>query len=482
MIYTNYNHVITGQVVKMIMVALHTLYTTLLHNQVEGVTFMVQQKDDFATGNGVKGKMRRTLNQVLYDAATHSHFTPNIFRYGQYTNELKTHIKGFEERNLKQINTFVIDIDTHEHSIETILCTCIDESIGTPTFILKSPRGYQLYFVLTEPFFITNARNFLGLKVAKRISRNLKQSLHVIDADLYCNDFTFFRMPNTKNVVWSHLDQTYSIQHFIEWSSTFDDGEDLFHKQTEAKNPYHQEWIEALLKMRNVKGKKDRIGRNNALFTLALVCYQAGLGEQVAQDYLEQLNNQFSPSLRFNELYTILQSAFSGKYQGASYEYLVTLLKTYAPNEPIPTISANWYKFKKTRAERVRSHFTEWEEDLIHYIEQQPLSLSPFVWKTQKKLCEALNMPQSSLNTLLKQSTHIMKVVKGKGRAAVTGWTTRIRFIQHLQKVQSLKKMQYQQYVFTQLRSVTFLHNPCYDIILLELQHYNHPAKFYDSA
>lgn len=458
------------------------LYTSLFHNEINGAIFVVQQKDDFATSNSVKGKIRRTLNQVQFDAATHSHFTPNVFRYGQYSNEEKTHIKGFEERNLKKINTFVIDIDTHAHAIETILCTCLDESIGSPTFIVKSPRGYQLYFVLSAPLYISNARNFLVLKVAKRISRNLKLSLQSINADMYCNDFTFFRMPNSKNLVWQNLHQTYSIQHFIEWSSTFDEGEELFHKQQVAKSPYLQDWIDALLKMRNVKGKKGRIGRNNALFTLALVCYQAGLTESHAQDYLEQLNSHFSPSLRFNEVYTILQSAYSGKYNGASYEYLVALLKTYAPNEPIPTAATNWCKFKKKREERVRSHFTEWEEDLIHYIEQQPASLSPFIWKTQKELCEALNMPQSSLNALLKNTTHILKVVKGKGRAAVTGWTTRTKFIQHLLVMRVQRKLQYQHYLLPQLRDVTFTHNPCYDIVLRDLKYYNQQTILYDSA
>lgn len=461
---------------------LYKLYTILLHNQLNGAMFVVQQKDDFSTANGVKGQIVRTSNQVVQNGANHSHFTPNVYRYGQYTNESKTTIKGFEERNLKQINTFVVDIDTHEHSVPTILLTCLDESIGTPTFILKSPRGYQIYFVLSEPFYITNTKNFLGLNVAKRISRNLKQSLQTIDADLYCNDFTFFRMPSTQNVVWSNLEQTYSIKHFIDWSSTFDDGEVLFHKKIEAKNPYHQEWIQALMKMQNVKGQKDRIGRNNALFTLALVCYQAGLTRNTAQDYLEQLNNQFNSSLRFNELFTILQSAYSGKYQGASYEYLVTLLKTYAPNQPIPTISSNWYKFKKTREERVRSHFSEWEDDLVQYIEQQPTPLSPFLWKTQKELCEALDMPQSSLNALLKQSTLVMKVVKGKGRAAITGWTTRNKFIQYILQLQYLKKKQYQQHLISHLKTLTFVHNPCYYETLHHLKSLNNQVKFYDSA
>lgn len=463
------------------------LYEKILHVSInetgalKGPVFVIKQKEDFATSNGVRGIITRNIFSLLQLSKDHSHFTPNIYRYGSFFSEEKL-IKGFEERNLKQINSFVIDIDTHIHSLQSILLACLDYSVGSPTFIVKSPRGYQIHFVLTEPLYISNSKNFQILKIAKRISRNIKRSLECIDADPCCNDFGFFRLPSKKNVIWTNLEQTYSIKQLINWSSSFDEGEPLYHPKVDAKNPFYQEWIEALLKMRNVKGKKSKIGRNNALFTLALVCYQGGLSITVAQDYLEELNNRFAPSLRFPELMTVLQSAYSGKYHGASYEYLVSLLKLYAPNERIPTFSTNWYKFKKPRENRIRSHFYEWEQDLNQFIESQHFTHSPFVWKTQKELCEILNIPQSSLNALIKNSNTILKVTKGKGRAAITGWTTRKVFLGFLRRTLLQKKKKYQIYLFTVLKRVKFFNNPCYFDTLYTLKYENNRMKFYDSA
>ena len=140
-----------------------------------------------------------------------THFTPNIYRKFGYADEKRRMIKGFEEKNLLQINTFVVDIDSKRHSVEDILLTCIDNSIGSPTLIVESARGYQVYFVLSKPLFISNKNDFRGLTVAKRISDNLKRSLKTVDADPFCNDFGFFRIPKTDNIAWMQLDQTYNI-------------------------------------------------------------------------------------------------------------------------------------------------------------------------------------------------------------------------------------------------------------------------------
>ena len=55
-----------------------------------------------------------------------------------------------------------------------------------------------------------------------------------------------------------------------------------------------------------------------------------------------------------------------------------------------------------------------------------------FLWRSQKELCEAIGIPQSTLNALLKQSTRLLKTTNGKGRYAKTGWTTITLFIQYV--------------------------------------------------
>ncbi len=46
----------------------------------------------------------------------------------------------------------------------------------------------------------------------------------------------------------------------------------------------------------------------------------------------------------------------------------------------------------------------------------------PVLYFTQKELCEAINIPRSTLNTVLKKSNKIYKTVEGKGKTAKTGF------------------------------------------------------------
>ncbi|WP_139994710.1 primase C-terminal domain-containing protein [Kurthia sp. Dielmo] len=228
-------------------------------------------------------------------------------------------------------------------------------------------------------------------------------------------------MPSRHNVVWSNLNQTYSFKQLIQWSSTFDDGESLYHSHKEVHNPYLSEWLDALLQIKNVKSQKGQIGRNNTLFSAALVCYQSGLTTDEAHNYIQTLNGRFDTPIDKNEMRSILDSAYSGRYKGAKLDYLKMLLDLYAPDVKHPISMNGWYKFKKNRIDRVRSHFEEWESDISDYITLHMSEHTPFIWKTQSELCKEIGIPQSTLNALLKKFTTLLKVVKGKGRTAMYG-------------------------------------------------------------
>lgn len=403
----------------------------------QGAVFVVRQKADF-TANGVKGYIVTSKETLLEDAPSLTHFTPNVYRTFGYTDDTRRYIHGFEERNLQQINTFVVDIDTKKYSVNELLMACMDASIGLPTFIVASDRGYQLYFVLENPLFISNKENFRGLKVAKRISDNLKRSLQSVEADLFCNDFGFFRLPTEKNVVYKDFDNQYSIAALIQWSMRQDDDlqRPLFvlptkkHKQSVV----HTEWFDALVHTVNIKGNKGMLGRNNTLFTLALICYAEGWDLERTENFLDEFNARLQDPLNGQDLYAILQSAYSGKYSGPSKEYVEAILALHVKNGTQYTVSFGsraWYKFKKEREDRTRSHYDEWEEDIIGYITAEKVSSEPFIWRTQKELCEAIGMAQSTLNEVLKRSMQLVKTVTGKGRGAKTGWTTVKLFIQY---------------------------------------------------
>ena len=71
----------------------------------------------------------------------------------------------------------------------------------------------------------------------------------------------------------------------------------------------------------------------------------------------------------------------------------------------------------------------------------------PFIWRTQKEICEAIGIPSSTLNKLIKQSTKLLKTVSGKGRNAKTGWTTVSLLMKHVLFSMQQAKMAYTQYI-----------------------------------
>ncbi|UDK94797.1 hypothetical protein EYB33_00640 (plasmid) [Lysinibacillus sphaericus] len=77
----------------------------------KGAVFVVRSKEDFQT-NKVKGYIVTSKETLLEDATDLTHFTPNVYRKFGYSDDSRRMIHGFEERNLLQINTFVVDIDT----------------------------------------------------------------------------------------------------------------------------------------------------------------------------------------------------------------------------------------------------------------------------------------------------------------------------------------------------------------------------------
>lgn len=413
----------------------------------KGAVFVVRDKAHF-TANGVRGYIVTSKETLLEDAQALTHFTPNVYRTFGYSDENHRYIRGFEERNLQQINTFVVDIDTKKYSVNELLLTCMDESIGLPTLIVESTRGYQMYFALQQPFFISPKNDYRGLKVAKRISDNLKQSLQAVDADIFCNDFGFFRLPNATNIVYAGLDNVYAVGSLIDWSMRRDDNQDrpLFVLATKrlASSVLESDWFDALVHTVNINGDKGKLGRNNTLFTLALIGYSEGWDMERTENFLDEFNARLEAPLNASDLHTVLQSAYSGKYHGPSKEYVEALLALHVKNGASYKVSLGhrcWYKFKKAREDRQRSHYDEWEDDIIEYITAQKKTTEPFIWLTQKEMCEAVGIPQSSLNVLLKSSTKLIKTVTGKGRASKTGWTTVQLFITYvLDLVRAQKK------------------------------------------
>ena len=217
-----------------------------------------------------------------------------------------------------------------------------------------------------------------------------------------------------------------------------------------ASSVLESDWFDALVHTVNINGEKGKLGRNNTLFTLALIGYSEGWDIERTENFLDEFNARLEAPLNASDLHTILQSAYSGKYHGPSKEYVEALLALHVKNGASYKVSLGhrcWYKFKKAREDRQRSHYDEWEDDIIEYITAQKQTTEPFIWLTQKEMCEAIGIPQSTLNVLLNSSTKLIKTVIGKGRASKTGWTTVQLFITYALDLLRAQKDTYTTYV-----------------------------------
>lgn len=408
----------------------------------KGVQFVVRQKEDLQRAQGVRGFIVTSQEALIDEANKISHWTPNIFRWGTYSDQQRKFIKGHSEDNLQQINTYVIDVDTLNVDVAKMVMASMKILNQTPTFILQTNKGFQLYFVLENPAFISNANNFKSLRVAKRIATNLKHAFaeELPGVDKGCNDFGFFRAPNTSNIVFEKLDNQVNFTDLISWSKQYSidnnrQGLKLV-KAAETEKAYDattQKWYRDLANLTNVRGHKNQYGRNNTIFTLALACYSAQKSYEEAYNELDIFNSNLEQSVSNRELVKCLANAYSGKYKGAELEKVTAILQTYAHSDyeisysktiiydETGKVKPQFYrKHKKERAERKYSHMREWEADLEKYIEQEMLNGQVFIAKSQRELAEETKIPYATLKKLLKQSKRIISRVEGRGRAAKT--------------------------------------------------------------
>ncbi|WP_167630613.1 primase C-terminal domain-containing protein [Listeria valentina] len=436
----------------------------------KGVQFIVRKKEDFSREEGLRGFITTSQEALLQEADTFTHWTPNIYRYGTYTDKSRHYIKGHTEDNLQQINTFVVDIDTLQVDLADLVATSIDVLNQVPTFVLQTPHGFQLYFVLADPVFISSANQFKSLKVAKKVSWNLKQAFarKYPQVDVGCNDFGFFRAPNSENIVFENLENRFSYSHLMKWSQNWTANNRTANLQLISKDfmPFEdatkESWYRELIRLTEIKGKQGEYGRNNALFTLALACYGSGKTEDFAYNELDQFNSRLTYPVQQKELERALKSAYSGRYKGANFEHIEGLLQNYFKSDYTMNHSTAiidpktgkvqprfFRKHKKSREERTYSHQEEWETDLETFIQKQLVQqqVTRLVY-SQRELAEAAGIPLASLKKLIQSTSRIIKRSEGRGCTAITYWTTAAHLLkQGIQKAIAKKKAQGEQYI-----------------------------------
>lgn len=362
-----------------------------------------------------RGLVLTSMEAIEENQDSFTHWTPNVYRFGSYSDSQRQITRGHAEDNLRQINTFVIDFDLSSDDVMTsgdILTAALDLGF-MPTLILKSDKGYQAYFVLSEPAYVTAHSQFKVVKVAKAISQNLRSYFgQTLPVDMTCNHFGICRIPRTDNIEFFDEEYTYSFQEWLNWSMKQSDLPFPSKKPnltvisgTEGAKQTDEPWYKMLMNESNIKGTKDLMGRNSVLFTLALANFSSGVSQGDCEVVLNEFSLRLDEPVTTGELLKIIASAYSGKYEAASRDYIMLLCRAWV-NKDLKSADLftkqRWYKFKKKRADRKNSHLYEWKADVMAYLEDFYQSEDPFIQTTKKALREALSIPERSLDRVLK--------------------------------------------------------------------------------
>ena len=401
----------------------------------KGVVFVSPSKADLTEGKGYVVTSYETLQEKYLNL---THWTPNNFRGGTYYDFKRRVIKGHERENLKQINVISLDIDTKEVDLYALYLGCEELDLPRPNLLLETPRGFQVFFVLETPFYIHKKQDYKALRIAERLSDNIRKALKTyVPVDTGCVPFGFYRIPREDNVL-DFYDQPANTQQLLAWSKQYEEKENrkflrvVYNKNGSAIDQTSSDWYRELIQATQIEKGHVSSSRNNALMTLALANYASERPFEEAYDELDQFNSNLDQPLKKSEFERTLKSAYSGKYKGVKRSYVDGLLELWTDGQAKFQGREGWYKFKKSREERVRSHYEEREEDIIAYLETHTSPETAFLEGSLKALSETFGMAVSTLKEVLKRSNKIIKRTIGQGRSAVTKVATRSMLFRRL--------------------------------------------------
>ncbi|MGK0607180.1 primase C-terminal domain-containing protein [Enterococcus gilvus] len=378
----------------------------------KGAIFGYRSKELMIQGRGVVITSEEALGE---NEDQFTHWTPNVFSYGTYTNSDRQFVKGHSENNLRQINTFVVDIDIagEKYNHGEIVLAAYDRLGLLPTMILDTPKGYQVYFVLRDAAYVTKKSNFKVINVAKQISENIRKELakELPGIDAGCNHFGIARIPRNDNVLFFEESYSYSFQEWLNWSMTLSEDKKAdvipFPHQKKESRQLDEKWVDLLMNAEKLIGSKGVLGRNNTIFTLSLAYYASKSPIETCEYNMILLNDRLTHLLKESEIKRIIKSAYSSNYEAASKEYVREICHTWIdPNltdDQLFSQPKGWYKFKKERNERVRNHSKEWQQDILAYLTGESGSYKPFIYSTKREIREKIGIPERSFDAALKQ-------------------------------------------------------------------------------
>lgn len=396
-----------------------------------------------------KGHVVSSEETLVNGAENYTHWTPNPYHSLKLDRDTGSLCKRTKE-NVKQINTFVIDIDKDYEFAELVfqlsIWSCTNNTQNfMPNMYVKTPRGWHLYFVLDTPFYPSKT-NKKALNVAESIHQSLIHSLNqseYLTVDKHCVSTGFFRLPNTNNV--RHFENRYiSSSELMKWSKEYSKNNDLKFNGLKSvlgvvNSNNTPDWVNFLMNEADITSVGYGIGRNNTVFTLALYYKSIGDTADQTQAILEPLNSRFVKPLSNNEFSKTIRSAFRGNYKAPSRFHVENLLEAFSNGEVMYNnsfVAVNgFYKHAKPREERQRSHYYERLGDLQEYLEERTDIDKVFMKGSTTAIAKELGMARSVLDKVTKKAIKeglLVKYTKGKGRYAETFIALKKVFIQRV--------------------------------------------------
>ncbi|WP_413628334.1 primase C-terminal domain-containing protein (plasmid) [Fructilactobacillus vespulae] len=398
-----------------------------------------------------------------------THWTPNEFSWLGYTNDGSHHLKGHFERNLMQINTFVIDIDfkdVRERDLnqEKVMQSLLLGYVIMPTLVLKTDKGYQVYYVLDDPAFVSKKGNrYPVIETGKMISTNIKNEIksQLGQVDVGCNNFGIFRIPREDNVVYFEPTMIFSFATFLNWSKNYYENNKpklqvIDNKSKSFGRQIDQPWFDWLLHKTTIKPGVG-LGRHNTILTLALACYSSSMNQSRCYNLLDQFNSNLKASLAQADLDRCVNDAYSGNYQGASSLYISELISTWATEAEKKNLNKaksnrSWYKFAKSRAERKYSHKSEWKKDIVKLFNLKTNDKGSVIIST-RTIQKELGISSSSLNRVLKELKNSNQLIaKDNGLNKKKEYMTLYGLLRQLKR----KKEQYRLMLFNEPKKLLY--------------------------
>ena len=428
-------------------------YEATINAAYKGCVFLSSTKEELSEGRGYVVTSYETLQEKIGHA---THWTPNTFRGGTYYNFQKRIIKGHTRDNLKQVNVLGFDLDTKEVDLYALYLGCEELGLPRPNLLLETPRGFQFFFVLDTPFFVHKNKDYKSLRVVERLYDNVRKALSTyVPVDTNCAPFGFYRIPREDNVL-DFYDEPANTRELLSWSKHFEEKEKraslrvVYNKNGSEIDQTSSDWYRALIFATDIESGHNSASRNNTLMTLALANYASNRPFEDAYDELDQFNSNLNHPLQKSEFERTLKSAYSGKYKGVKRSYVEGLLEIWTDGQAQFKGREGWYKFKKPREERVRSHYEEWEEDILAYLDNLTSPEMPFLEGSLNILAKNLGLAVSTLKEVLKRSSKLIKRTVGRGRGAVTKLASRSMMFRSLLQLRK-KRLQQAQLTFAEL-------------------------------